>query len=143
MTGGSAFGSLGKLLGFAGGGKVAGPGSGTSDSIPARLSNGEYVVNADATRKFQPLLEAINSGGVAKFAAGGPVNIPSVSMPRAVSAGAGFPSVVVNATFNMANSTPASVDKAQGEMVPKIKELVRNEVGQLFDRNPRFARSGI
>src|SRR5205823_2235969 len=35
--------------GFAVGGHVRGPGSGTSDSIPAWLSNGEYVVNAGAT----------------------------------------------------------------------------------------------
>lgn len=37
---------------FATGGYVAGPGSGTSDSIPARLSNGEYVLRADAVRKI-------------------------------------------------------------------------------------------
>jgi hypothetical protein len=49
------------ILGAASGGKVSGPGTGTSDSIPARLSNGEYVVNAAATQKNQPLLEAINS----------------------------------------------------------------------------------
>lgn len=32
------------------GGKVSGPGTGTSDSIPARLSNGEYVVSADVVQ---------------------------------------------------------------------------------------------
>jgi hypothetical protein len=42
--GGSAFGAgIGKIFGFADGGMVRGPGSGTSDSIPARLSNGEFV----------------------------------------------------------------------------------------------------
>lgn len=46
---------------FAKGGKVNGPGTGTSDSIPAQLSNGEYVVNAQSTKLFEPLLEAINS----------------------------------------------------------------------------------
>jgi hypothetical protein len=34
------------------GGKIAGPGTETSDSIPARLSDGEYVLNADAVRHF-------------------------------------------------------------------------------------------
>ncbi len=48
-------------LGFAQGGFVSGPGSGTSDSIPARLSNGEFVVNAASTAQNLPLLEAINS----------------------------------------------------------------------------------
>jgi SLT domain-containing protein/phage-related protein len=37
---------------FATGGYVSGPGTGTSDSIPARLSNGEYVLNADAVSKI-------------------------------------------------------------------------------------------
>ena len=42
---------LGKQLGFwEEGGKVEGPGSETSDSIPARLSDGEFVVKASAVR---------------------------------------------------------------------------------------------
>ena len=32
------------------GGEVKGPGTGTSDSVPARLSDGEFVVTADAVR---------------------------------------------------------------------------------------------
>lgn len=50
------------ILGFADGGYVSGPGSSRSDSIPARLSNGEYVVNAAATRRNFGALQAINSG---------------------------------------------------------------------------------
>lgn len=48
---------------FATGGKVIGPGTGTSDSIPAQLSNGEYVMTAKATRMFEPLLAAMNGIG--------------------------------------------------------------------------------
>src|SRR5690606_14179887 len=44
------------------GGLVRGPGGSRSDSIPARLSNGEFVVNARATSKHLPLLEMINAG---------------------------------------------------------------------------------
>lgn len=47
---------------LANGGYVSGPGGPRSDSIPARLSNGEFVINAAATRKNRPMLEAINSG---------------------------------------------------------------------------------
>jgi hypothetical protein len=47
--------------GFAAGGYVSGPGGPTSDSIAARLSNGEFVVNARATRDNLGLLEAINA----------------------------------------------------------------------------------
>jgi hypothetical protein len=58
------------------GGMVSGPGTETSDSIPAMLSNGEFVVNARSTRLFQPLLTAINGYGVntPAFAAGGLVS---------------------------------------------------------------------
>ena len=48
---------------FAEGGKVIGPGTGTSDSINARLSNGEYVMTAKATRMFEPMLAAMNAIG--------------------------------------------------------------------------------
>lgn len=47
---------------FATGGYVAGPGNGTSDSILAMLSNGEYVVNAKATAANRAILEQMNSG---------------------------------------------------------------------------------
>ena len=66
--------------GFASGGYVTGPGTSTSDSIPARLSAGEYVVRADAVRRFGvAFLDAINglrlppawSAGRLAFAAGG------------------------------------------------------------------------
>jgi trimeric autotransporter adhesin len=56
------------------GGIVTGPGTSTSDSVPTMLSNGEYVVRADAVRKVGiPFLEALNTGRVARMAKGGPV----------------------------------------------------------------------
>ncbi len=57
----------------AAGGYISGAGTGTSDSIPARLSDGEYVINAAATRRNKPLLDKINNGPV-KLAAGGSVS---------------------------------------------------------------------
>jgi hypothetical protein len=62
--------------GRARGGYVSGQGTGTSDSIPAMLSNGEFVVNARSTSMFGGLLNAINSAGQQprlQFALGGPV----------------------------------------------------------------------
>ncbi|ENB9664881.1 MULTISPECIES: tape measure protein [Pseudomonas] len=53
--------SLAVIPGFATGGYVSGAGTGTSDSIMARLSDGEFVVNAAATKRNRALLEAINS----------------------------------------------------------------------------------
>lgn len=60
-------GYIGKFAGgrfiskFAPGGFVSGAGTARSDSIPAMLSNGEYVINARATAQNRQLLEAINS----------------------------------------------------------------------------------
>lgn len=48
---------------FATGGYVTGPGTGTSDSIPARLSAGESVINAKSTAMFGPLLSSLNQAG--------------------------------------------------------------------------------
>jgi hypothetical protein len=50
---------------FASGGPVTGPGTGTSDSIPAWLSHGEFVVNAKAAAKHYALLSHINASGYA------------------------------------------------------------------------------
>lgn len=48
---------------FATGGSVEGAGTGTSDSIPAMLSNGESVINARSTGAFAPILSTINQMG--------------------------------------------------------------------------------
>lgn len=48
---------------FASGGYVSGPGTATSDSIPAMLSNGESVINARSTAMFGPLLSGLNQAG--------------------------------------------------------------------------------
>ncbi|MFI9506871.1 phage tail tape measure protein [Nocardia sp. NPDC052566] len=59
------------IPGFATGGHISGPGTGTSDSIVARLSDGEFVVNAKATSENLGLLHAINSGSVPGSPEGG------------------------------------------------------------------------
>lgn len=56
--------NLPRGVGRATGGIVRGPGTDTSDSIPARLSDGEFVVNAKSTSAFLPLLTAINEAGL-------------------------------------------------------------------------------
>ncbi len=59
---------------FATGGLVIGPGTGTSDSIPAQLSNGEAVMTARATSMFAPLLSSFNQMG-----GGVPINVTQTS----------------------------------------------------------------
>ena len=62
-----------KPVNSATGGYISGAGTGTSDSIPARLSDGEYVINAAATKRNKNLLDKINGGGSVGYAAGGAV----------------------------------------------------------------------
>lgn len=83
--------NVGKIVGvkLAKGGRVKGPGTGTSDSIPAQLSDGETVINAKSSDMYAPLLSAINvAGGGTAFANGG----------------LQYPATVLN-TFNTANQT--------------------------------------
>jgi hypothetical protein len=47
---------------FAEGGYVSGAGGAKDDRIPINASNGEFMVNADATARHRPLLEAVNAG---------------------------------------------------------------------------------
>lgn len=62
------------LPGYATGGLISGPGTGTSDSLIARLSNGEYVMNAAAVQMFGTgLLDQMNAGLIPAFATGGGV----------------------------------------------------------------------
>ena len=79
-AGSSAFGAA--ALVAATGGYISGPGSSTSDSIPARLSNGEFVVNAASVKKYGvDYLHAINTGRAHHYASGGLVS--NVSSPKA------------------------------------------------------------
>ena len=62
----------GELKKYATGGLITGPGTGTSDSIFARLSAGEYVLRADAVRTYGTgLLDQMNNLQLPAFAKGG------------------------------------------------------------------------
>lgn len=75
------------------GGYVSGPGSGTSDSVPAMLSNGEYVLRSAAVNRIGVgALNAMNAGAIPHFAEGG-----SVDDTIAASTGVGNVTVSVSA----------------------------------------------
>lgn len=77
------------IKGFSTGGYVQGAGTGTSDSIPARLSNGESVMTAKATSMFSPILSAFNQlgGGVPIVVNNGGSNIGMDMLAAAVARG--------------------------------------------------------
>jgi tape measure domain-containing protein len=99
-------------LGFASGGKVRGSGTGTSDSIPAMLSNGEFVVNARSAGQFGPLLSAINSGNVSHLASGGAVGV----------------AVAGGLTAGVSDSTIVTDAGLTATMTPVVGQLVETDV---------------
>lgn len=114
------------------GGLVTGPGTATSDSIPAMLSNGEYVINAKATRQHFALLEAINKGRVPVYRAMGGVvgatpRIPVVSGLQAMAAPTS--SVTVNITNQSSQPVGGNAKMSTDAMGNAVIEVM------LFDLN--------
>jgi hypothetical protein len=96
------------------GGYISGPGSWTSDSIPAMLSNGEFVIKSSAVAKYGiPMLESINTG---RYNMGGLVSMYStggyvVPNSPAMADGGSVSSNTVNATFNISGPDANEVVK--------------------------------
>lgn len=112
-----------KIPAFAKGGPVFGPGTGTSDSIPALLSNGEYVMTAAMTAKYFPILEAMRAN---RFADGGPVG----SIP----AQAATETLAISATANVAGLT--AIQESATAAVAAL-QLLANTIASVM--NPAFA----
>lgn len=108
---------------YATGGYVAGPGTGTSDSIPAWLSNGEFVVRAAAVKRFGvDFFRQLNGlslnpaafGGRFGFASGGLVGAPSGLSMSSSAGGRSFNLVIDGRSFNGlsgGSDTIASLEK--------------------------------
>ena len=127
--GDSAF--IGPVVGHATGGLISGPGTGTSDSIPARLSHGEFVVNARQTSQNRPLLEAINSGQLRGFASGGLVSdlaVPSGAM--SIGGSTTTVSPTINVTVEGGSRGPQA-DAAMGAQLAKtVSDSVKAMIAQ-------------
>lgn len=118
--------SVGSYAGHATGGYITGPGTGTSDSIPAMLSNGEYVIRSAAVDRIGVgTLNAINSGRVPHFAEGGSVD--GTEAEAAVAGG----SVTFNISAVDAESFSGFLERGG---LDSIKQA-------LYEDNRRFASS--
>ncbi|MFD8072151.1 hypothetical protein ACFV3E_05810 [Streptomyces sp. NPDC059718] len=115
----------------ASGGPVWGPGSGTSDSIPAMLSNGEYVVRAKSVAKYGlSFLHAVNQGtlGISRLASGGLAD-PDVASGLAVGM-VGSASMVNEAARVMASEVEAGIRKELQIASPSKKMIaLAKEIG--------------
>lgn len=112
-------------------GAIYGPGTETSDSIPALLSRGEFVVKASSVRKFgQSFLEAVNAGflpAMPRFAAGGVV--ANVAMQSVMESGSNStPSRdVVDLRFHVGDKphTVQSSRETAMQLAQALRELSR------------------
>lgn len=126
---------------YALGGQIRGKGTGTSDSILARVSNGEYVVNAQATKYFLPLLDQINSGGLRSFSQGGAVT--SLSAPtssgRLGGSEVGSKIVEINVKIDSAIGDDALDTKVRQAVVGGLRsyDAVLPDRIASINRNPR------
>lgn len=128
--GGGLLGGIFSLFGFkdggpiqalASGGMVRGPGGPRSDKVLMLGSDGEFMVNAAATKKHRALLEAIN-GGLPAFANGGMVgNAPRLPDLSGIGRKAGAEAVHVTVGVSVDNN---------GNLMPFVESVSRREVSQ-------------
>ena len=118
----------GPVQAFATGGHVRGPGTATSDSIPALLSNGEYVINAKQTARHRALLEQINAGNVPRFATGGIVGGSSIpSLAGAASSRGNGAAITVAPTINIEGGSqgPEADEELARKITREMEEMTR------------------
>lgn len=117
----------------AGGGIVTGPGTGKSDSVPALLSTGEFVIQADAVRRYgSGMLDRINQMAVTeppvmRLAAGGPVTMPINRGSSAPPSFAPTPAFDPAAIVDVLDRLTEQVARLQGMDADKIIGMAKPE----------------
>ncbi|HDS1744198.1 phage tail length tape measure family protein [Pseudomonas sp. M2] len=132
------------IKGFSTGGYVSGSGTGTSDSIPARLSNGEFVVNAKATSRNRELLEAINSNERVTFS-GENLSVNASNRTETAQAQKSGMSLTVNLIEDKANA--GKVSQSTSEDGQNIVQIVVASImgdGPVYDAvSSKFSLQGV
>jgi lambda family phage tail tape measure protein len=131
-VGGGSYGTLG--AGHADGGRITGPGTGTSDSILARLSNGENVITEKATNYYgQAFMDNVNNMRLPRFAQGGPVG---------AAAGAGGVAASQPITVNIYGAQAgARVEQRDGGDGQRYIDVFINAAAQDVARGGRLAQA--
>ena len=112
-----------QIIRQAAGGIIRGPGTGTSDSIPAMLSNGEYVINAKSAASYG----YHNLDGINRMAQGGLAmryDIPSASKIRMTTYGGpvGSSETIYNVTIEL-NGTSVTVDDVMNKFDQRMRQV--------------------
>ncbi len=126
------------VAGFAGvaaatGGLITGPGTATSDSIPARLSNGEFVMKAAAVRHVGVgFLHALNNQRVRHFADGGLVS-PIPAMPSRVNP------MVAETSADDSSRSAANALHLHQSLVVDSGDVIRKGIGSVGGKRAMFS----
>jgi TP901 family phage tail tape measure protein len=110
---------------FATGGVVHGPGTGTSDSIPAMLSNGETVIPAKQSKRYGSLINGIIAGNIPGFAQGKGYKNATVFMPESMNTIMGQQGSAGIATGEVANY----FKQAGGAAMAPLMAVMAKEMG--------------
>lgn len=116
------------ITGFAGGGPIVGPGGPRDDQVPLWGSNGEFMINAKQTSKWRPVLEAINSDQIPKFAGGGPIGAIKNVASGVLNDIKGIGSDIWSAITNPA----ALLTKLAGSAISGLKSLGGSPLGGIL-----------
>lgn len=127
----------GEVKGYANGGKISGPGTGKSDSIPILASNGEYMVNAAATRKHRALLEMINADRLPEFANGGAVGGGRAGLASFMGGGSPTINISASATVNANGGDPTQNKNLANQTAKAIEGQLRGLINDEMRRQMR------
>lgn len=159
---GGFFNSIGSLIGlkdggqipaYDSGGRIRGPGGPRDDKVLLWGSNGEFVMNAAATQKWLPVLEAMNAGKLPQLRDGGGVgfsapriasaSIPVPSIPS-VSQLAGNSSVDNSRTDNSVSGPTINVTVNGATGNAEVSSMVQEGIAKsmmAWQRSPHFANA--
>ena len=127
--------------GFADGGRIVGPGGPRSDSILVAVSDGESVINAPATARYWPLIEAMNTGR--------PLAIPHFANGGLVGGGSGANGVRLagGAPVNLYVDRRISADGADRAQLQRVidrqDQMVREEPSRVVAYVAELKRRGF
>lgn len=150
---GSLFGGLlgrkdgGPIPALANGGAVRGPGGPRDDKVLMWGSNGEFMMNAKATKQFRPILEAMNKGRMPALKDGGGVGaMPALAAPRMPILKAGNTSQQGGVKFapvyhiDARGADQAAVDRLQSGLEKTNREMQARVIQTVREAQSKFVK---
>jgi TP901 family phage tail tape measure protein len=97
------------------GGILKGPGTGTSDSIPAMLSNGEAVIPAQNVRKYPSMVAGLISGNIPGYRRGKPGDFAHIT---------GKQSTTIGEALRELEALPEAIKQSRKGLIDKMRDMV-------------------